>query len=364
MDWIPRKRTARPETGLWLNEFGHCAMAFASSNITAIHRACTSTAECGIYLDDIKVVAGSPEWEQISWPMGISKLRSVPPGIDREFPVRNEHAPNRRFEQLARRCDCWVAAAMRFIGPGPALNTEHVPIVLVHCKAQWGPLVCGFLASSSPHSIQRRGALPPGPFTPRPRICCDGFCRHSGRSVNEVLAEFDRPDRQLREHDPWSKFICWRTHKSRRFVSRTMRATQWVFPSDAQLHPANPVDWLDGQPQQLRSVLQRVSAAAGGGPCFSRALSNSVQVGTISITRSPANLIYGDYPTAQPSIARRCINHAGSTTSAALPPISVSINEWMADMEHNCSIPATINMTIGSKSISSNSTAISLVIFD
>jgi hypothetical protein len=94
--------------------------------------------------------------------------------------------------------------------------------------------------------------------------------------------------------------------------------------------------WLDGQSVQTTGTIQHTSFRAGGSSgsvILSRIVSNVVQVvDYLNYDALPANYSYGDVPDGQP-FYREPMFHAtpGGTNNAALPPITVFINEWMAE---------------------------------
>ena len=122
--------------------------------------------------------------------------------------------------------------------------------------------------------------------------------------------------------------------------------SRWAFPSNTTV-PANGflLVWCDGQTNQTTSTAPHSNfrlAAGAGGVAFSRALSNTVQlVDYLTYTNLPANWSYGDLPDAQP-FYRGTMFHftAAGTNNSASPPLTVFINEWMADNKQTLADPA------------------------
>jgi len=121
----------------------------------------------------------------------------------------------------------------------------------------------------------------------------------------------------------------------------------WAFPTNATIAPGQfLVVWADGQPQQATGAVLHASfrlTPGAGSIALSRYVSNTVQiVDYLNYTGLPANHSYGDTPDGQP-FYRQGMFHAtpGAPNSAALPPIAVSINEWMAENNGYLLDPAT-----------------------
>jgi hypothetical protein len=113
--------------------------------------------------------------------------------------------------------------------------------------------------------------------------------------------------------------------------------TQWVFPPDATIAAGQFLTvWCDGQPEQSVRGALHTNFRLGtndGAIILSRFVSSALQwVDYLNFPSLPANQSYGDVPDAQPFF-RQGMFHAtpGSANNAALPPTTLSINEWMAD---------------------------------
>ncbi|MEO6035842.1 MAG: lamin tail domain-containing protein, partial [Verrucomicrobiota bacterium] len=122
--------------------------------------------------------------------------------------------------------------------------------------------------------------------------------------------------------------------------------TKWAFPANAAVPALGFLQvWCDNQTNQGTASIFHSNfrlAPGAGSVIFSRTLSNSVQVvDYLNYAALPANWSYGDVPDGQP-FYRRSMFFAtpNSTNSSALPPISVFINEWMADNTYTLADPA------------------------
>ncbi|MBN2785831.1 MAG: lamin tail domain-containing protein, partial [Pontiellaceae bacterium] len=122
--------------------------------------------------------------------------------------------------------------------------------------------------------------------------------------------------------------------------------TQWAFPSDCVV-PANGylVVWCDGQTNASTAAAPHAgfSLAAGAGRVALSRLAGPDEpqvVDYLSYTNLPANWSYGDYPDAQPFYRRQMFAATpGAVNTNASPPITIFINEWMADNGHTLANP-------------------------
>ncbi len=122
--------------------------------------------------------------------------------------------------------------------------------------------------------------------------------------------------------------------------------TRWAFPSNAVVAAgAFTLVWCDNQTNQtvtnaLHSNFRLASGA--GSVALSRTVSNGVQiVDYLNYTNLPANWSYGDYPDGQPFYrGPMFVFTPGAINTNASPPITVFINEWMADNTHTLADPA------------------------
>jgi len=160
--------------------------------------------------------------------------------------------------------------------------------------------------------------------------------------LNELQAEnLTGPTDNFGERDPWLELYNPGTNTlslaglylGTNYASPTL----WAFPPTAAIAPGQfLVVWADGQPQQTSGSVLHTSfrlPAANGSVALSRFVSNALQiVDYLNYAGLPANSSYGDVPDGQP-FYRQNMYHStpAATNSAALPPIIVSINEWMAE---------------------------------
>ncbi|HYG22244.1 MAG TPA: lamin tail domain-containing protein [Verrucomicrobiae bacterium] len=113
--------------------------------------------------------------------------------------------------------------------------------------------------------------------------------------------------------------------------------TRWVFPANATLGAGGfNLVWCDNQVNQ--NALNQWHAAfqlpaRSGRVILSRAISNQVQVvDYLNYTNLTANWSFGDVPDAQPFYRRALFYPTpGVTNNGASAPLSVFINEWLAD---------------------------------
>lgn len=114
--------------------------------------------------------------------------------------------------------------------------------------------------------------------------------------------------------------------------------TQWAFPTNAAI-PANGflVVWCDGQTNQSATNALHTSfnlAPGSGRVALARLISPGVPqvVDYLTYANLPANWSYGDFPDGQPFYRQEMFRFTpGATNSNAAIPITIAINEWMAD---------------------------------
>ena len=123
--------------------------------------------------------------------------------------------------------------------------------------------------------------------------------------------------------------------------------TQWAFPTNVFIRSnAFLVVWCDGQTNQSTTNAPHTSfmlAPGAGRVALSRLINTNVPqlVDYLTYTNLPANWTYGDYPDGQPFYRQPMFvatPAAFNTNTAA--PISILINEWMADNSHTLTDPA------------------------
>lgn len=121
---------------------------------------------------------------------------------------------------------------------------------------------------------------------------------------------------------------------------------QWSFPTGAVLRPREfKVVFADGHPERTTAQEWHTSfrlSAGRGGVALSRPYLGQPQVlDYVNYNLLVPDRSYGSYPDGQP-FERREFYHAtpGSTNDPILPPVTVFINEWMADNNHTVADPA------------------------
>ena len=166
--------------------------------------------------------------------------------------------------------------------------------------------------------------------------------------LNELQAEnLTGPADNFGERDPWLELYNPGTNtlSLAGFYLGTNYSspTLWAFPPAATIAPGQfLLVWADGQPQQTTGSVLHTSfrlPAANGSIALSRFVSNALQVvDYLSYAALPANYSYGDVPDGQP-FYRENMYHStpAASNDNSLPPITVSINEWMAE---NTGLPA------------------------
>ena len=121
----------------------------------------------------------------------------------------------------------------------------------------------------------------------------------------------------------------------------------WAFPNGTVIAPGEfLVVWLDGQPEQNDGPVLHTSFRlnpAGGSLALSRYVSSTAQiVDYLNFQPLTANHSYGDFPDGQP-FHRESMYYPtpAGTNNALVAPITVSINEWMAENTGFLLDPAT-----------------------
>ena len=113
--------------------------------------------------------------------------------------------------------------------------------------------------------------------------------------------------------------------------------TQWTFPATSSIGPGQfLVVWADGQPLQSTGSVLHTSfrlTPRSGSLLLSRFVSNALQtVDYLNYSALPANYSFGNVPDGQPFYRQPMFRASpAGTNNAELPPITVSINEWMAE---------------------------------
>jgi len=160
--------------------------------------------------------------------------------------------------------------------------------------------------------------------------------------LNEVQAEnLTGPIDNFTERDPWIELFNPGPNAiglDGYFLGTNYpSATNWAFPSGASIAPGQfLVVWLDGQPGQSTGTVLHTSFRlnpTGGAIALSRIVSGSPQiVDYLNYLPLAANYSYGDFPDGQP-FYRESMYHPtpAGTNNAIAAPLTVSINEWMAE---------------------------------
>jgi Lamin Tail Domain/CotH kinase protein len=158
--------------------------------------------------------------------------------------------------------------------------------------------------------------------------------------LNEVQPDnLTGPMDNFNEHDPWIELYnpgndpvsLAGLYLGTNYTS----PMQWAFPADASIAPGQfLVVWLDGQPAQTSgAILHAGFRFVTGSVALSRFVDGVPQiVDYLNFAALPANYSYGDVPDGQPFYRQAMFRTTpAGTNNAALPPITVSINEWMAE---------------------------------
>jgi hypothetical protein len=160
--------------------------------------------------------------------------------------------------------------------------------------------------------------------------------------LNEVqAANLTGPADNFGEHDPWAEIYNAGSNtislSGFYLATNYTSATNWAFPTNAGIAPGQfLVVWLDGQPAQSNGVALHANFrldAAGGRLALARLVNGLPQiVDYLSYLPLPAKHSYGDFPDGQPFYRQTMFytTPAGSNNVLAAP-ITVSINEWMAE---------------------------------
>ena len=169
--------------------------------------------------------------------------------------------------------------------------------------------------------------------------------------LNEVQAEnVSGPLDNFGQREPWVELFNPGTNALNLggyYLSDTYtNLSQWAFPSNVTIGARSfLVVWCDAQPGQSTAAAPHTSFRLAGGAgqvALARALGNGVQlVDYLTYTNLAANWSYGDLPDAQPFYRGAMFAFTpGATNSSASPPLTVFLNEWMADNTRTLADPA------------------------
>lgn len=122
--------------------------------------------------------------------------------------------------------------------------------------------------------------------------------------------------------------------------------TQWAFPANSSI-PANGflVVWCDGQTNQSATNTPHTSftlASGTGSIVLARLINGNIPqiVDYLNYASLSANWTYGDYPDGQPFFRQTMFVATPQTLNTnTSPPITISINEWMADNNQTLANP-------------------------
>jgi hypothetical protein len=170
--------------------------------------------------------------------------------------------------------------------------------------------------------------------------------------LNELQAEnLTGPTDNFGEREPWLELYNPGTNSvslaGLYLGTNYASPTVWAFPPNASIAAGQfLLVWADGQPQQTTTAAWHTPfrlSPGSGSVALTRFVSNALQVvDYLTYTGLPANYSYGDVPDAQP-FYRQAMYRAtpAGANNAALPPVNVWINEWMAENTDLLLDPAT-----------------------
>jgi len=338
---------------------------FASTNITATSsRLYIYLLSAGdIYLDDVKLVAGSvPEVGanfvtdgDFETPLaGIWNLTAN--FASSTTSTATKHGGANSLHMIATAAGSGSGNAIYEDLATPLTNGATYTISFWYLQStNGGPLVVRLSGASvfPTFNVAPPVPLAAGPFTPgATNSVATNLPPFPPLWLNELQAEnLTGPTDNFGEHDPWVEiYNAGATTQSLAglYLGTNGAPTQWPIPSNTSVAPGQfLVVWLDGQTGQSAGTNLHTSfrlTAGNGSVLLSRLVSNAVQVvDYLNYSALPANYSYGDFPDGQPFYRQAMFKITpGATNSAALPPISVSINEWMADNAVTLLDPATL----------------------
>jgi regulation of enolase protein 1 (concanavalin A-like superfamily) len=172
--------------------------------------------------------------------------------------------------------------------------------------------------------------------------------------LNEAQADnVTGPLDNCSQHDPWVELY---NNSSTNFslagyylTDTYTNLTKWAFPANVSIPVGGfMLVWCDNQTNQtaagyVHAAFQLVSG--NGSVALTRMLDSTPQVvDYLNYTGLPANWSYGDVPDGQPFYRDRMFfTTPGATNNGASAPITVFINEWLADNVANLMDPADNN---------------------
>jgi hypothetical protein len=172
--------------------------------------------------------------------------------------------------------------------------------------------------------------------------------------LNETQPEnISGPLDNFGERDPWIELYNSGTNSislAGHYLSTNYSSlASWAFPSNSAVPPNGYLlVWCDSQTNQSTAGSPHTSfrlSSGSGRVALSRNLTNSIQLlDYLNYNNLQANWSYGDIPDGQP-FYRGAMFHSspGASNNPASAPISVFINEWMADNTHTLADPADLD---------------------
>jgi len=167
--------------------------------------------------------------------------------------------------------------------------------------------------------------------------------------LNEIQAEnVTGPMDNFGEREPWVELYNPGSNSvplAGLYLGRNYSTpAEWPFPAGSSVAPGQFLQvWLDGETgEESGGHLHASFRPETGSIALSRMVNGQPQViDYLTFKTLPANQSYGNVPDAQP-FHRTAMFHAtpGATNNPALAPISVRINEWMAENDGGFLNPA------------------------
>jgi hypothetical protein len=337
---------------------------FASTNVTATSsRLYIYLLSAGdIYVDDIKLVAGSvPEVGpnfvtdgDFETPLGTTwNLTANFAGSTTS--TATKHGGTSSLHVIATAAGSGSGNAIYEDLATPLTNGATYTISFWYLQTtNGGPLVLRLSGASvfPTFNVTPPVPLAAGPFTPgATNSIATNLPPFPTLWLNELQAEnLTGPTDNFSERDPWVEiYNAGATTQSLAglYLGTNGAPTQWAFPGNASIAPGQfLLVWLDGQTGQTAGTNLHTSfrsTPGNGSVLLSRIVSNAVQVvDYLNYSALPANYSYGDFPDGQPFYRQAMFKFTpAATNNISLPPISVSINEWMADNATSIVDPAT-----------------------
>ncbi|HNT14846.1 MAG TPA: lamin tail domain-containing protein [Verrucomicrobiota bacterium] len=152
------------------------------------------------------------------------------------------------------------------------------------------------------------------------------------------------------QHDPWVEIFnpgpAAINLTDYRLTDSYTNLARWSFPAGLTIAPQSfLLVWCDNEPAQTAAGVPHTNfrlSSGSGQVALSRLSGGTNQlVDYLTYHNLPANWAYGDVPDAQPFYrANLFYPTPGAANNGAAAPITVFINEWMADNTHTLADPA------------------------